>query len=874
MNVRNLEQNSRILLDLSQSKENCDILIQSKNSGLIVKLIYDEWNELYEYCSAFKEKSNSKLSFIVFDNRKNLFTLLSRRLIARRYAEQALNNLILNEYETNFCDMKIELMDLIFKLVKFNENILEHLIEHLKKTNTDVLLDADYFSPEKIQLIKHILEEMSKQSSVDVLRRLNLIELGGGHVLCELIELLWIFDELNVIDPDELFQITLNCIRILNAFLVNTNNEKKMLDLTNQLCNRRHWLNTIYICLKKLLESESKKNNDLVNQASNLIKFISSSLNRSIDSNGNGKLDEKSLAIISFNEIKFAKLLTEHAVANDRTDKELIKSILSSLLNLSSLSLENKRDICHVAGLLAFLTELLNSDCKIMNRQLEEISISLLSSLSVYYSIDEQLRNELRNLNFFEILLKSSLCSSNLNVVACACNILWTMSARCKQDQELMFSLGAESALKALSFSSFDFISVASAATLKNLYSSNCNKTLDLGIFKQNLFNKSAVSLSSESSSSKSLNLSDSSSYSISSILTNRSRKQMIQTEKEMQRQLDAEFENLNFSESSSSSLSLTSSSSSSTLSMSSSSSSSSSLSCLCEKFNGKVIKNSYYINDRAEEATKTILNDNNSKKTSKHVTFSGQEVKLFDRQTSSCESLSNQEDNKNLNKNLNKNAESLLLFNNDLADSDCEIHSRVNSLMNHSSPALNLNFTKSNSTLLNDDLFSKDDSNCLIASCNQLIKQASTNDRHKYSSENKENRIDLILSSTKKFESNASLSQLLEPAKELINKMDAQLNLNDNSENKESILKQISCEKTNKTSKLNLTKAVQPRSTRMPSFFSIPPKPASRSSSIQRRILRKKSKSNEPSKTSRNSLKNSLFVIKGHLSKKSEFVN
>jgi hypothetical protein len=79
----------------------------------------------------------------------------------------------------------------------------------------------------------------------------------------------------------------------------------------------------------------------------------------------NQKLDDNSLALISFNEIKFSALLTRLLFIKSID----LKSILNALLSLSLISFENKKDICNVTGSLELFIELLKPDKQIHNKR-------------------------------------------------------------------------------------------------------------------------------------------------------------------------------------------------------------------------------------------------------------------------------------------------------------------------------------------------------------------------------------------------------------------------------------------------------------------------------------------------------------------------
>ena len=62
-----------------------------------------------------------------------------------------------------------------------------------------------------------------------------------------------------------------------------------------------------------------------------------------------------------------------------------------------------------------------------------------------------------------------------MTVVSNACGTLWNLSARCSQDQTLLWDLGAVPMLRSLVHSKHKMISMGSSAALKNLLSARPN---------------------------------------------------------------------------------------------------------------------------------------------------------------------------------------------------------------------------------------------------------------------------------------------------------------------------------------------------------------------------------------------------------------
>lgn len=147
-----------------------------------------------------------------------------------------------------------------------------------------------------------------------------------------------------------------------------------------------------------------------------------------------------------------------------------LKSVLSALWNLSAHCTENKADICAVEGALNFLVGTLTYKSPTRNWAVVENGGGILRNVSSHIATNEQYRKVLRDNNCLQILLRH-LKSSSLTIVSNACGTLWNLSARNKEDQDLLWELGAVSMLKNLVHSKHKVIAMGSSAALRNLMS-------------------------------------------------------------------------------------------------------------------------------------------------------------------------------------------------------------------------------------------------------------------------------------------------------------------------------------------------------------------------------------------------------------------
>lgn len=145
-----------------------------------------------------------------------------------------------------------------------------------------------------------------------------------------------------------------------------------------------------------------------------------------------------------------------------------LRTTLSALWNLSAHCSDNKAEICASPGALKFLVKCLNYSSPSGNISVVESSGGILRNLSSHIAVRADYRKTLRESGCFQVLM-SHLRSPSLRVVSNVCGALWNLSARCVEDQELLWELGAVSLLKSLINSKHKAISQASAAALRNL---------------------------------------------------------------------------------------------------------------------------------------------------------------------------------------------------------------------------------------------------------------------------------------------------------------------------------------------------------------------------------------------------------------------
>ncbi|XP_037725341.1 adenomatous polyposis coli protein [Drosophila subpulchrella] len=176
-----------------------------------------------------------------------------------------------------------------------------------------------------------------------------------------------------------------------------------------------------------------------------------------------------------FNELGTVTSLARAAMQNK--SENTLKAILSALWNLSAHCSTNKAEFCAVDGALAFLVGMLSYEGPSKTLKIIENAGGILRNVSSHIAVCEPYRQILRRYNCLTILLQQ-LKSESLTVVSNSCGTLWNLSARCPEDQQYLIDHNAIPLLRALISSKNSMIAEGSASALKNLV--NFRATLEL----------------------------------------------------------------------------------------------------------------------------------------------------------------------------------------------------------------------------------------------------------------------------------------------------------------------------------------------------------------------------------------------------------
>ena len=205
-------------------------------------------------------------------------------------------------------------------------------------------------------------------------------------------------------------------------------------------------------CMRALVAQLESPNEDLRQVAASVLRNLS----------WRADLQSKK----TLREVGTVPALTQAAMEVNK--ESTLKSVLSALWNLSAHCSENKADICAVEGALGFLVSTLTYKSPTKTLSIVENGGGILRNISSHIAIREDYRKMLRHHGCLPVLLKH-LRSPSLTIVSNACGTLWNLSARCPEDQQALWDMGAVSMLRNLVHSKHKMISMGSAAALKNL---------------------------------------------------------------------------------------------------------------------------------------------------------------------------------------------------------------------------------------------------------------------------------------------------------------------------------------------------------------------------------------------------------------------
>ncbi|XP_018419952.1 PREDICTED: adenomatous polyposis coli protein 2 [Nanorana parkeri] len=406
--TRDKDDMSRTLLAMSSSQESCQAMRRSGCLPLLLQILHET-----EQDGRTKDSQNFK--------------------DARMRANAALHNVIFSQPDDGQAKKEMRVLHILEQIRSYTETCWDWMLCHEQKDGVLDSIPAPV--PVEPQICQASCAIMKLSFDEEYRRAMN--ELGGLQAIAELLEVDYQMHRMTS-DP-----LSLALRRYAGMALTNLT----FGDVVNKatLCSRRG-------CMQAIVAHLASESEELHQVASSILRNLS------------WRADMNSKKILR--EVGSVISLMQCAL---RANKEsTLKSVLSALWNLSAHSTENKTSVCSVEGSLGFLVSTLTYKCQSNSLSIIESGGGILRNVSSLIATRDDYRQILREHNCLQTLLQH-LKSHSLTIVSNACGTLWNLSARCVQDQELLWDLGAVSMLRNLIHSKHKMIAMGSAAALRNL---------------------------------------------------------------------------------------------------------------------------------------------------------------------------------------------------------------------------------------------------------------------------------------------------------------------------------------------------------------------------------------------------------------------
>ena len=155
-------------------------------------------------------------------------------------------------------------------------------------------------------------------------------------------------------------------------------------------------------------------------------------------------------------------------VAGKVVKESSIQHITSALWNLSAHSVHNRKELCRCPSALPMLVKYLTYNSPSGSSPVVENVGGILRNISAIIMQEEEYRQKLRDSGCLPKLVQH-LKSKNEVVLTNACGILWNISARCPEDQKILWNLGCIPLLDVLKSSQHKNVAEYASKALRNL---------------------------------------------------------------------------------------------------------------------------------------------------------------------------------------------------------------------------------------------------------------------------------------------------------------------------------------------------------------------------------------------------------------------
>ncbi|XP_075061663.1 adenomatous polyposis coli protein 2 [Mixophyes fleayi] len=406
--TRDKDDMSRTLLAMSSSQDSCQAMRRSGCLPLLLQILHETERDVRTHeTQGFKD--------------------------ARIRANATLHNVIFSQPDEGQAKKEMRVLHILEQIRSYTETCWDWMLSHEQRDGAQDSSPAPV--PVEPQICQASCAIMKLSFDEEYRRAMN--ELGGLQAIAELLEVDYQMHRMTS-DP-----LSLALRRYAGMTLTNLT----FGDVVNKatLCSRRD-------CMQAIVAHLASESEELQQVASSILRNLS------------WRADINSKKILR--EVGSVISLMQCAL---RANKEsTLKSVLSALWNLSAHSTENKASVCSVEGSLGFLVSTLTYKCQSNSLSIIESGGGILRNVSSLIATRDDYRQILRDHYCLQTLLQH-LKSHSLTIVSNACGTLWNLSARCPQDQELLWDLGGVSMLRNLIHSKHKMIAMGSAAALRNL---------------------------------------------------------------------------------------------------------------------------------------------------------------------------------------------------------------------------------------------------------------------------------------------------------------------------------------------------------------------------------------------------------------------
>ncbi|XP_060525478.1 adenomatous polyposis coli protein-like isoform X2 [Cylas formicarius] len=357
----------------------------------------------------------------------------------RKKAAQALHNLVNSQPDEKIRKRESRILKL-----------LEHARAYVEALNANVKFESCSWSASSsddgdrhpVQTVAHLMK-----LSFDEGHRQAICQLGGIHSIATLIEAEHAAHGSVSVEHHCVLMRRYACMALTNLTFGDSGNKAL-------LCSFRDFMRALVVQLMS---------------PSDELRQVTASVLRNLS----WRADATSKEILR--EVGSVSGLMKAAMLDNK--ENTLKSILSALWNLSAHCTENKSEICAVDGALGFLVTMLTYKTPSKSLAVVENAGGILRNVSSQIAVRDDHRETLRAHGCLRVLL-DQLKSPSLTIVSNACGTLWNLSAKCSQDQEALWEMGAPAMLRSLNHSKHKMIAMGSSAALKNLLTCRPQQTI------------------------------------------------------------------------------------------------------------------------------------------------------------------------------------------------------------------------------------------------------------------------------------------------------------------------------------------------------------------------------------------------------------